>query len=67
VDAGKIVKRRGLVHEAHAIIQRLYAVKSLAEQRAEEDESFTFDDCKALRLEKAKMVLDKFKQRLGLA
>lgn len=66
VDAGKIVKRRGLAHEAHGMIQQLYAVESLAKKRAEEDEAFTSDDRKALRLEKAKPVLDKFKQWLDV-
>jgi len=66
VDAGKIVKRRGLAHEAHGMIQQLYAVESLAKKRAEEDEAFTSDDRKALRLEKAKLVLDKFKQWLDV-
>jgi transposase len=66
VDAGKIVKRRGLAHEAHGMIQKLYAVESLAKKRAKEDEIFTFDDRKALRLEKAKPVLDKFKQWLDM-
>jgi len=64
VDAGKIVKRRSLAHEAHGMIRQLYAVESLAKKCMEEDESFTFDDRKALRLEKAKPVLDKFKQWL---
>jgi len=64
VDAGKIVKRRGLAHEAHAMIQQLYAVEKLAKTHAEENEHFTFDDRKAIRLEKAKPVLDKFKQWL---
>jgi len=64
VDAGKIVKRRGLAHEAHAMIQQLYAVESQAKKCAKEDENFTFDDRKVLRLEKAKPVLDKFKEWL---
>jgi len=64
VDAAKIHKRHGLAHEAVAMIRQLYAVERLAKTRAENDKDFTFDDRKALRLEKAKPILDKFKQWL---
>ncbi len=64
VDAAKIHKRHGLAHEAVAMIRQLYAVESIAKKRLKKDENFTFDDCKALRLEKSKPILDKFKQWL---
>jgi len=63
-DAAKIHKRHGLAHEAVAMIRQLYAVEKLAKVRMEKDANFTFDDRKALRLEKAKPILDKFKQWL---
>jgi len=64
VDAAKVHKRHGLAHEAVAMIRQLYAVEKLAKVRAEKEGKFTFDDRKTLRLEKAKPVLDKFKQWL---
>ncbi len=64
VDAAKIHKRRGLAHEAVAMIKRLYAVEKLAKTRMKNDKNFTFDDRKALRLKKAKPILDTFKQWL---
>jgi len=64
VDAAKVHKRRGLAHEAVAMIRQLYAVESLAKVRMEKDANFTFDDRKALRLKKAKPILDKCKQWL---
>jgi len=64
VDAAKLHQRHGLAHEAVAMIGRLYAVEKLAKVRAEQDESFTFDDRKVLRLEKAVPILNEFKQWL---
>jgi len=64
VDAAKVHKHRGLAHEAVAMIRQLYAVEKLAKTQAENGKDFSFDDRKALRLEKAKPVLDTFKQWL---
>ncbi|HID68256.1 MAG TPA: IS66 family transposase, partial [Roseibacterium sp.] len=64
VDAAKVHKRRGLAHEAVAMIRQLYAVESIAKKRLKKDKNFTFDDRKALRLEKSKPILDKLKQWL---
>jgi len=54
VDAGKIVQKRGLAHDAVAMIAMLYAVEKQAKEMSDVDRH-------ALRLEKAKPVLDKFK------
>ncbi|MDX8382908.1 MAG: IS66 family transposase [Ghiorsea sp.] len=64
VDAAKLHKTQGLAHEAVGMIQRLYAVEKKAKIRLENDENFTFDDRKALRLEESKPILDELKQWL---
>jgi len=64
VDAAKVHKRRGLAHEAIAMIGRLYAVEKLAKTHAENDKDFSFENRKVLRLQKARPILNTFKQWL---
>jgi len=46
------------------MIRRLYVIEKKAKIQLKNDENFTFDDRKALRLEKSKPILDEFKQWL---
>jgi len=64
VDTAKLHQRRGLADEAISMIRRLYAVEKEAKTKLANDAKFTFDDRKALRLEKSKPILDEFKQWL---
>lgn len=54
VDAGKIVQKRGLAHDAVAMISMLYAVEKQAKEMSDIERH-------ALRMEKARPVLEQFK------